>query len=154
MISEIKRGFFLGLGFVIPLAFAGCVVVGYSFYEMSQFTDGFYDETLESIDGYADSEESYIDQISLSPVSETLQGVQLLVAGKFTNNSDEDLNSLEIEAELFNEKGEFVYECSKSFYEKIPSKVTENYLIKCGCSENGVPAYSTVKVRVIKASVY
>lgn len=150
MFKEIKRGFFFGIGFTIPLVFVSCAVIYYSFYAVSSFTEEIYDETLSGFTG----DESFVDNVTLSKVSETQQGVQLLIAGQFTNNHEESLNSLEIEAELFDDNGNFVYECSKSFYDEIPSGATENYLIKCGCSQNGIPEYSTVKVRVVKASVY
>lgn len=112
------------------------------------------DSVSDEYSEYAEYDKSYVDQIALSPFTEKLQGVQLLIAGQFTNAGEKPINSLEIEAELFDENGDFVYECSKSFYEKKESGVTENYLIKCGCSTNGVPAYKTAKVRVVKATSY
>ena len=160
MISEIKKGFLLGIGFIIPLAIVEFSAIKYSIHEMTGVAAQAYEEAYGESDGdtldaaYNDYEKSYTEKISLSPFVERLQGVQLLITGQFTNNSEKAINSLEIEAELFNEDGNFVYECSKSFYEKKEPGVTENYLIKCGCSKNGIPEYATAKVRVVKASSY
>lgn len=154
MFSDIRKGFFIGLGFVIPLFFVFVLMVMYAAYEMSSFTNDLYDDAIDGVDIFSEGDDSLINEVMLSPVTETLQGTQLLIAGQFTNESGKELNSLEIEVELFDEKGTFVYECSKSFYEKIPVGLTENYLVKCGCSKHGVPDFSDVKVRVTKASVY
>jgi len=86
--------------------------------------------------------------------TERYQGSQLLIAAQFTNNSDKVISNLEIEAELFDADGKFVYECSKSIYEEKAPGIAENFIIKCGCSENGVPDYQTVKLRVVKATSY
>lgn len=159
MFTEVKKGFLLGIGFVVPLTFVEFVAIKYSFHEMTGMATDVYEETLseemeiENVQ-YTEYDKSYVDQIKLSPFKEKRQGVQLLITGQFTNESEKSINSLEIEAELFDENGDFVYECSKSFYEKKEPGVTENYLIKCGCSKNGIPDYKTAKVRVVKASSY
>ena len=160
MLKEIKKGFFIGLGLIVPLLFVHVIVVKYSVYEMSNLALEGYDEVFGDLGEYTEEfvldadEAELIKKVSLSNMQEALQGKQLLVTGQFTNNSEQALNSLEIEVELFDESGAFVYECSKSFYEKMPVGVTQNYLVKCGCSEHGVPSYSSVKVNVIRASVY
>ena len=159
MFTEIKKGFLLGIGFIVPLSFVEFIAIKYSFHEMTGMATDVYEEAFdeemefEDVD-YSEYDKSYVDQISLSPVKEKRQGVQLLITGQFTNESEKPINSLEIEAELFNKNGDFVYECTKSFYEKKEPGVTENYLIKCGCSQNGIPNYETVKVSVVKASPY
>ncbi len=173
MVSEIRKGFLIGLGFMIPLLVVE-FTIKYTFYAMTNGVFDAYEETLSESGAmnevgdaalsdseeysvkevYEDFNKSYAEQIFLSPFSENYQGGQLLITGQFTNNSEEDIHSLEIEAELFNAEGIFVYECAKSFYEKQAPGVTENYMIKCGCSKDGVPEYTTAKVRVVKASSY
>ncbi len=161
MFDDIKKGFFIGLGLLIPLFLLEMLVLKVSVWEIEKFSSNSYEEAMGlSIselgdDGYESEEaKSYKNQISLSATSATMQGKQVLITGQYTVNSTKPIYTLELEAELFDKNGEFVYECTKSFYEQIDAGTVENYMIKCGCSENGIPNFETVKVKVSKATSY
>jgi len=104
MFSDIRKGFFIGLGFVIPLFFVFVLMVMYAAYEMSSFTNDLYDDAIDGVDIFSEGDDSLINEVMLSPVTETLQGTQLLIAGQFTNESGKELNSLEIVQNHFMKK--------------------------------------------------
>jgi hypothetical protein len=79
--SEIRKGFLLGIGLIIPLLAVQFITVKYSFLEVANDSEG-------SNASYESYNTSYIEQISLSPTIEKKQGVQLLISGQFTNNSE------------------------------------------------------------------
>lgn len=64
------------------------------------------------------------------------------------------VDSIEIEAELLDGDGKFVYECSEYISRKISQGESENFLIKCGCSRETVPEYATISLRVVEASAF
>jgi len=143
----IKSGFWFGVGLIVPLAFAmaGATYLAYT---------AMYSTSVED---YQDTYDSYltggdVSKIVLGEYRQTVQGKQLLINGSFTNTSDSTVSSLEIEAELFNKAGDFVYECSESIYRGIDAGASENYQIKCGCSENGFPEFESIEIKVVKVN--
>jgi len=147
----IKSGFWLGIGFAIPMIIVDLVSIGSiwgvgSMVWESEFDeDGLLDYSLDDID---------TTQLTIKNQKETMNGEQLLIHGELLNDSDTTVNSVEIEAELFDAQGQFVYECSEHLSKSIASGATENIQIKCGCSKNGVPEYNSVKLQIISASSY
>lgn len=156
----IKIGFLLGIGFIIPSFLMNAALLGLS---LGAVATGF--EELENEYFYedpADAEEDflypgledYTDSIELGTYSSNMLGNQLLIQGTVTNKGNVEINSVEVEAELYNDAGEFVYECSEYIHRKLSPSQVENYQIKCGCSKNGLPEFSTLKLRIVKASSY
>ena len=66
----------------------------------------------------------------------------------------EQFHPSQIEAELFDANGVFVYECSDYINVKLAAGQTENYQVKCGCNKNGLPEYDSIKLRITRASIY
>ena len=145
----------------------------YSFHKMNQMTvDSFeafkkefdanedlYDDVdLENIESHANFEyefnKSYVKDIEILDYNSIMQKNQLLIRGQNKNISEKEISSIEIEAELFDEAGNFVFECTEYLSESIVTNAVENFLIKCGCSENSVPEYSKIEVSIARASAY
>lgn len=143
----IKSGFWFGFGLIVPLAI-GVMAATYLAYQVV------YHQTEEL---YTDTYSDYLEggdtsKIVLGKYRQTMQGKQLLISGAFTNSNETSVSSLEIEAELFDKNGTFIYECSESIYRSIEAGAVENYQIKCGCSENGLPEFDSVKLTVVKVN--
>lgn len=143
----VKSGFWFGIGLIVPLAFAiaGATYLAYTAMYSSSVED--YQDTYDS---YLTGDD--VSKVVLGEYRQTMQGKQLLINGSFTNTHEAAITSLEIEAELFDEKGEFVYECRKSIYRSIDAGVVENFQIKCGCSENGIPTFKSIEMKVVKVN--
>jgi len=152
----IKIGFLLGIGFIIPSLFVNVAVIGFSFGAVSSSFEDFETEidTNDDESYFYSYDNDYTDAVDIGEYRSQMQGVQLLIQGAMTNNADVELNSVEIEAELFDANGVFVYECSDYINVKLAPDQTENYQIKCGCSKNGLPEYDSIKLRVTRASSY
>ena len=161
-LKYIKKGFFIGIGLLMPMALLEFGAFKLSMVmmtdEMESYTEKLdYQEEPESDwkpgekDIY-DFNKSYVGEVLLGEYSYTTQGLQLLITGDITNKSSSDLSVVEVEAELFNKDGKFVYECSEYMRKQFKSGAKENYLIKCGCSKNGLPEFDKIEVRVVNAS--
>lgn len=103
------------------------------------------------------AEESFANHtgdIKLSPHSVRTQGLQILIQTTATNNALVPINSLRLEAELFDKDGTFVYECGEYVSNKIEPGKTENVQIQCGCSKNGLPEYASITLKVTNATTY
>ena len=163
----IKAGFFLGIGFVLPLAVMEASVFGASFYLANSAFEADYGEyeelTYEDSDdissegssapSYPDFDD-YADKIELGDYSHRMQGNQLLITGSLTNNAKVEVSSIQLEAELFDGEGTFIYECSEYMRKEIPAGKSENFMIKCGCSKNGLPEFERFELAVVSADTY
>ena len=120
--------------------------------------DLYDDVDLENIESHANFEyefnKSYVKDIEILDYNSIMQKNQLLIRGQNKNISEKEISSIEIEAELFDEAGNFVFECTEYLSESIVTNAVENFLIKCGCSENSVPEYSKIEVSIARASAY
>ena len=152
--KTIKIGFLLGIGFMIPSALIDSILIGASYATVSSAIevelDGDYEESTNEVFAVVD----HVQSIELGLYTTTMQGMQLLVQGSFKNVGDIKLDSVEIEAELFDKDGKFVYECSDYISRRFEPQQEENYQIKCGCSKNGLPEYKTINLTVVNASSY
>ena len=114
----IKAGFWLGIGFIIPslivYGLGTVMMVG----SMSQIFDTGMDEMEDSFEagGMASAFQSQFDkstQIEIVEFHESKIGDQLLILGSIKNKGKSSVNSINIEAELFDSEGKYIYECSE-----------------------------------------
>ncbi|MEZ5496146.1 MAG: FxLYD domain-containing protein [Gammaproteobacteria bacterium] len=171
--ETIKKGFLLGVGLLIPLLIVEYLSAEYSFHKMNQMTadsleafkkefdsdEDLYDEIeLGAEEDHSNFEyefnKSYVKDIEILGYNSIMQKNQLLIRGQIKNNAEKEISSIEIEAELFDEAGNFVFECTEYLSESIVTNAVENFLIKCGCSENSVPEYNKIEVSIARASAY
>ncbi|NOQ94468.1 MAG: hypothetical protein GQ547_07530 [Methylophaga sp.] len=159
--KTIKLGFWLGIGFIIPsliVMASGTVFTVMSIpsimeasFEQSASLDDFNDSF--SISDYTDNFD-VTKNISVEHYQDKMNGKQLLILGSIINDGDQPASSIQLEAELLNSSGEFVYECSEYIQKELASGEIENFQIKCGCGKNPIPEYSSITVRVVGASNY
>lgn len=153
--KTIKTGFWLGVGFIIPLMIVmyGDTLLTFlampSMIEMSSSSDG---ESSGIFD--ASGIESTLDrgkQIEIGDYEDKSKDGQLLILGVVTNKGDSSASSIQLEAELFDANEKFVYECSEYINNKVMPGETENFQIKCGCKDSQIPEYSSINIRVVSA---
>lgn len=150
-------GFWLGVGFIIP-SIATYILGTAAIYRVMPSLMSYEDLSSDvvssgDVSGYI-SQYDKTSEVELLPHKASTSNGQLLIIGKVKNNSESSVGSVQLEAELFDQEGNMVYECSEYISSKISSGNMENYQIKCGCGKNPVPEYSSLKVRVTKASTY
>jgi len=145
----IKSGFWLGLGFIIPtvvafLAGSALMFAIPSFWQM-QGT-----EMAEKMMAEFDK----TDYIRIVDFRESMNGNQVLILGTIENTGPMAIGSIQIEAELLDEKKVMVFECSEYISKKLKPTEKEAFQVKCGCGNQPVPAHTSMTVRVVKASTY
>ncbi|MES9862695.1 MAG: hypothetical protein ABW157_02105 [Candidatus Thiodiazotropha sp. LLP2] len=109
--KTVKIGFWLGIGFIVPhlVAFySGTMVTMFAIPSMME-------ENLLS-----DFDKS--EQIKVIEHREEMNGERLIILGSILNEGNETASSIQLEAELLNSDGQFVFECS-SYIKKISSQV-------------------------------
>ena len=150
----IKVGFWLGIGFIIPsfiVIYSGTALTILAMPSMMQAS--FESEDSDVTSSFT-SNFDIADQIKIKSYREQKNGNQLLILGEIENIGDKKASSIQLEAELSNEKGDFVYECSEYINKDLKAEEIENFQIKCGCGDKPVPEYAEVSVRVVSASNY
>ncbi len=156
----IKAGFWLGIGFIIPslivYAIGTAMIVGITpqMFEATMMEE--MGEEFEANDAMSEFKSQFdkTTQVEILERYESKIGEQLLILGKIKNIGNDDVDSIQLEAELFDSEGKFVYECSEYISKRLKSEEVENFQIKCGCQGQATPAYSSLKVRVVSASSY
>lgn len=148
--KRIWQGFSLGLGLLIPMAFA--VMVGEAGWSV---ISGFIYASSDTNPEYAEWDKDYSADVEVTTFRDTQLGNEVLILGTVKNNAKKTLSSIEIEAEFFDEKGQFVYETSTALKRsKLQPGQLENFQISCGCKDKPFPAYKRVKVSVVAAGLY
>jgi len=158
----VKYGFWLGIGFIIPLllftvgsTFVSILAMptlmeasmGYVGSKSSSETD---DEGSFSSFGFSNYDIS--SQVEIQNYRSSVDGNRVLILGSIINNSEKQASSIQLEAEFTDENGEFVYECTDYISQKLKPSQSENFQISCGCGDNPFPTYSEFTVRVTSAS--
>ena len=158
----IKKGFFIGIGLIIPLALVQYGMVQYSMVMMDREVQKIVQQYEIEEDEYDLVDESHLeefdlsyeDQVEIMNYDYVEHEDQLLIRGQIKNNSNKELDSIDIEAELFDKDGQFVYECNTYIHSKITPTETENFMIRCRCGDDAMTQFESVKVRVVSAISY
>ncbi len=137
----IKTGLWFGIGFIVPLLVAIYLSNIITFMAMP-----FEPDIISSMDR--------TDYIKINEYKEKQHGNRLLILGVIENTGDKKASSIQLEAELMNESGEFVYECSEYINRDLQPGDKENFQMSCGCNDSPIPQHSEVTVRAVSASAY
>ena len=149
-----KAGFWLGIGFIIPLLVVLYSGTALTMLAMPFMIEASYESDAGGVISKLTSNFDRAGQIKIREFREQKNGNQLLILGSVVNSGDEKASSIQLEAELTDKDGKFVYECSEYINQDLKPGDIENFQIKCGCGENPVPEYAEVNVRVVSASSY
>jgi len=144
----LRQGFIFGFGLIVPLVLGSIVYTKVS-YSMAK---DYYSDSEPS--SYLEKDEDHIQKIEISNVKDTRDGNFVMVTGAIKNAANKKLSSIKLEAEFFNNKGEFVYEETEYVSKSLAPNEVENFAIKCGCTNRTIPEYAKVTVRVVSASNY
>lgn len=149
----VKFGFWLGIGFSVPLL---CIIFGGSVINtllIPPIIESSYDEDWK--DPYsANSNGDNPDRIKIDTYKEQTYGNRLVILGVIENVSDMKASSIQLEAELINSNGKFVYECSEYISKVLQAGDKENFQINCGCGDAVIPDHSEISLRVVSVSNY
>lgn len=137
--KTIKTGFWFGLGLIIPL-----VMVLYGGRVITILA-------MSSVKPVITSQLDAKKQIKIVSYEDKTKDGQLLIVGSLKNNGTKSTSSIQLEAELFDGNGKFVYECTEYISNDVLPMESENFQIKCGCKDSQLPKYSSLKIRVISA---
>jgi hypothetical protein len=153
MNEKIKTGFYYGLGLSVPL-----LVSLYAFHKspdittiINKFNPTPIAEPIEFAEGYNCTKvvEKIDPKFELGEHTVKKMGKIVLITGEIKNTGTETLKHPAIEADLFNEKGEFVFKCNADSLNNVLADKQEYYMITCGCcGSEGVPDFKDAKLNV------
>ncbi len=147
----VQAGFWLGIGFIVPellVYFGGTALTIHSMSSIAETTMA--DEMSEVMPDIA-SEFDRSSQIKILNYHDKRNDGRVFILGSVKNEDEKSVSSVQLEAELMDAKGEFVYECSTYISRTLKPGDTENFQIKCGCINEAIPAYENITVRVVSA---
>jgi len=162
----IKVGFWLGIGFIIPqliVMYSGTALTVFAMPAIFEMAADEYiyelDEMESEGDSYPDASGFFDDydltgHVKLGEYSEKLVDGHLHIIGSVTNTGDKPAGSIQIEAELMDAQGMFIYECTEYIGQKVQPGERENFLMKCGCNREKVPDYDSISLRVTQANAF
>lgn len=150
----ITVGFWLGIGFIIPQLLVMYSGTALTMLAMPSIMEASFESSDGDILSSLTSNYDKAGQIEIRNQREQRNGDQLLILGSVINNGDTSTRSIQLEAELIDKDGNFVYECSEYISKTLKSGELENFQIRCGCGNNPVPEYAEARVRVVSASAY
>lgn len=143
-------GFWIGTGFVVPALVADALSAGIVLGSMRTL---FSDDASAIIPGVAGADER-IEKLVVLETRESQNGTQMVILGSLRNDSDDSIGGIQLEAELTDATGKFVYECSEYMSGKLKAGATEAFQIACGCGSNPAPAHAAFTVRVVSTSSF
>lgn len=150
MITEntqlIKNGFWAGIGLILPVA-AGIVLGNH----LTNYSDAFMSVEAYEEETYSELLTDYSKNIVVDKFQDQRDGDKVNILGSITNTGSTAIGSIKLEAEFFDDKGEFVYEQTEYIDKKLAPNESENFLIACGCKDKKFPEYKTVTVSVVAA---
>lgn len=144
--SKIKNGFLIGVGFILPIAmgvWVGDKLINYSSgsesYESDEYTD------------FSDITTDYANLITVEKYADKSKDGKINILGSIINKGTISVDSIKLEAEFFNNEGEFVQEQTTYISKKLEPNESENFQISCTCKGQLLPEYTKVTVRVVSA---
>lgn len=143
----VRKGFWIGIGLIIPMSMGiliGNQLTRYSVEE--SFAEADFDQE-DYLEAYADLTKSIV----IDKFQDKKQGSEINILGTITNKGSKPIGSIQLEAEFFNDKGEFVHEQTEYISKKIAPNESENFQIACGCKDKVFPEYKNITVRVVSA---
>lgn len=146
--SVFRQGVVFGFGLIIPLS---VLFIGYNTLTWVLATREYIEPESYS---YSSKEEDHIKAIEIQSFKDVKEDNFVMVLGSIKNTGKEKISSVKLEAEFFNSNGDFVYEESEYISKSLAPNETENFAIKCGCTNRKFPEYTKVIVRVVSASNY
>ena len=150
----VKVGFWLGIGFIIPQLVVLYSGTALTMLAMPSMIEASFDYDDGGVMSSITSDYDRSDQIEIQKYRDQKNGNQVLILGSIMNSGEKKASSIQLEAELKDKDGNFVFECSKYINKTLKPGDIENFQIKCGCGDNPVPEYTKVNVRVVSASGY
>ena len=77
---------------------------------------------------------------------------QFSVIGVVANKGKDAWDSLDLEVELFDKDGNFVYECSEYLHGTLYAGNEENFVVHCSrCEKSPIPSFDTYKIKIVNA---
>lgn len=82
-------------------------------------------------------------------------GFSLDIVGTIKNNDKKEFRSIELEAELFDAEGNFIYECTEYLHELLPVGGSVNFKVSCNpLGKELMETYKSFQLRITHIGVY
>lgn len=145
----VARGWYLGLGLIVPITIA-TVAGGY----LNNYVYRLWQKSHPDEFDYLPTRADLAKDIVVESFHDVRNGKKVMILGVVANKGKDTVTSTTVEAEFFNDKGEFVYEKSTYIRKRLKPDDRENFQITCGCGDEDFPAYAKVTVRIVEANNY
>jgi hypothetical protein len=154
VLSKLGFGFLYGSGFIIATATIGNFAFSYMEDDINEKKAAMAERDKEREEEHRLMFRDYDDsaKLKVSISKERIESEEFTLLGTIENNGDAKWSSVSLKAELYNEAGEFIDECSEYVTQtSIPgSKV--NFKLSCGsCSKFQLRDYHSYELSITDA---
>ena len=150
-LGKVGTGFSYGIGF-------GIIIIAIS-WGSSLYFEKKADEIMsgesdgENCRDFKKCEESSGLEIKIT--KERISKTDFVLLGKVKNSGDIKWTSAKIKAELFDEEGNFIDECTESVNQKISPNTEVNFKLSCSsCSKVNLDNYKSYKAFIIDGNTW
>ena len=151
ILLKIANGFLAGVGFAVVLAifYWGA----YWFFENNSERYELNETGDDQCRTFKNCEKD--TGLTIDVLSERVSSDEFVLLGEVSNSSDINWTSVNLKAELFDEKGSFIEECTHYINEKVSPQSKVNFKLNCSkCSNVQLDSYGSYKIKVTDANTY
>jgi hypothetical protein len=147
----VKTGFWLGLGFSLPLIAAQLAANGF---EHAIFHVTLKEKMQEAIRGAATATGSaLVDNVRVISHSQSREEDVAIFRGSVENVGEETFGAFTLEVEFFDDQKRFLTECQEIMSVRLKPKQHENFEFRCRNISADVQ-YSSTQLRVVSVSMF
>lgn len=156
---KIGAGFLYGAGFFIALALVGSFAIDHIYDSSEENIAEVKAKNLEAEKNIQEERRKLYRQFDETALltalvtKERIDKEEFTLLGTLENKGDAAWSSVKLKAELFNEKGEFIDECSDYVSQTINPGTKINFKLSCSsCRKINFENYHSYKLEVVNAS--
>lgn len=151
---KLGTGFLYGAGFMIAAAVVGNFTFSYMESDMEEMERKQEERNKNREEKMRMMSRSYDESagLSVSIAKERIADDEFTLIGTIENNGDTKWSSVSLKAELFNEDGEFIDECTEYVNQTTIPGSKLNFKLSCGsCSKFQLRDYKSYKLAITDA---
>ena len=155
ILSKILNGFLIGIGFIIAAGLLGSYAVSHitsAARESSNLNSDITKDREELKDMFKEYDESA--QLTAVVNTERIGNGEFTLLGEITNNGSFSWQMINLQADLYNTKGQFIEQCTEYVSETLRPGETANFKLSCrssNCNTVDVNGFESYKLKIADA---
>ncbi len=155
ILSKLLNGFLLGVGFIIAAGLLGSYAVSH-ITSTARESSGLNETIDKNREELNDLFKEYDESAQLTPVvtTEKIGNGSFTLLGEVTNNGAFSWQMIQLQADLYNTKGQFIEQCTEYVSQTLRPGETANFKLSCrssSCNTVDVNGFESYKLKIADA---